>query len=332
MPEPYQLDVVEVIEETADARSFVLRGEKRLSYRPGQFLTIRLPGPASRCYSLAGCPFTDALLKVTVKRVAGGYGSNWLCDEVRVGDTLDVLPPTGTFTPRDMDGDFLLVAGGSGITPLMSIAKSVLHAGRGRVVLVYTNRDERSVIYREELRELAAAQTRRLLVVHRLDSVQGLPTGAQLAELAQPYTSHETFACGPEVLMDAFEEAVGRHIHRERFFSLGEDAFETAGQTGDEGDRRAGTEPCEARIELDGERHRVPWPANLPLLDAMLAAGLDAPYSCREGLCNACACRIVSGEVEMRHNEVLDERDLAEGYVLACQSVPLTTEVRVRFS
>ncbi|MFI8998480.1 2Fe-2S iron-sulfur cluster-binding protein [Streptomyces sp. NPDC053542] len=338
MPEPrtYRVRVLEVIEETAEARSLVLLpptgSGDRFAYRPGQFLTVRLPGAdgepaAARCYSLSSSPETGEPLKITVKRVAGGYGSHWICDHVAAGDELEVLPPAGTFTPDSLDRDLLLGAGGSGITPVLSIAKSALVSGRGKVALLYANRDESSVIFRAELRELTEDYPDRLVVLHWLESVQGLPAADRLAAVLAPYAGRDAYVCGPAPLMDAVEEALGgRRVHRERFFSLGADVFDAPDvPAAEEGG-------ATAEVELDGETRTVRWPARTPLLDALLAAGVDAPYSCREGSCGACACRIVSGEAKMLSNDVLDEQDLAEGYVLACQAVPLTDEVEVSYS
>ena len=143
-------------------------------------LTVRVPstqtGSVARCYSLASSPHTDERPKVTIKRTDGGYASNWLCDNVFAGDTIEVLPPSGRFTPASLDGDFLLWAAGSGITPVISILKSVLTAGTGRAIpQCYANRDEKSVIFAAELRELAARYADRLTVLHWLESVQGFP-------------------------------------------------------------------------------------------------------------------------------------------------------------
>ncbi|MEU9852070.1 ferredoxin--NADP reductase [Streptomyces sp. NPDC047974] len=337
----HRLRVVEVVTETPDARSLVLRpapeSAARFAHRPGQFLTLRLPGPdgvpVARCYSLASSPHTGEPLKVTVKRVVGGYGSNWVCDHLAAGDEVEALPPAGTFTPDSLDEDLLLVAGGSGITPVLSIAKSVLAAGRGRITLLYANRDERSVIFRDELRALTAAHPGRLLVVHWLETLQGLPAPDRLAAALAPYAGREAFVCGPGPLMDAVEQALrtlgapGDRIHRERFFSLSGDVFGAPGpETAAEGEGAAVT------VELDGETRTVPWPPGAPLLDALLAAGVDAPYSCREGACSACTCRVVTGEVRMARNEVLDDRDVADGYVLACQALPLTDRVGITYS
>lgn len=340
----HRLRVVQVIAETADAHSLVLEAPPesadRFAYRPGQFLTLKLPGadgkPAARCYSLASSPHTGEPLKVTVKRVAGGHGSNWVCDHLAAGDELEVLPPAGTFTPATLDHDLLLVAGGSGVTPVLSIAKSALAGGQGRVVLLYANRDESSVIFRDELRELTANHPDRLLVVHWLESLQGLPRADRLAAALAPYADREAFVCGPQPLMDAVEQALrslgapGHRIHRERFFSLGGHVFDVPA-------RATGADaPVEgvstAEVELDGETRTLAWPRATPLLDALLAAGLDAPYSCREGACSACTCRVVAGDVKMLRNDVLDDQDVAEGYVLACQALPLTDRVAITYS
>ncbi|MGW1928828.1 2Fe-2S iron-sulfur cluster-binding protein [Streptomyces sp. NPDC001919] len=337
----HRLRVVEVVAETAEAHSLVLQAPPesadRFTYRPGQFLTLKLPGadggPVARCYSLASSPHTGEPMKITVKRVADGYGSNWVCDHLAAGHELEALPPAGTFTPASLDGDLLLVAGGSGITPVLSIAKSALATG-GRAVLLYANRDESSVVFRDELRALSEAHPDRLLVLHWLESLQGLPAVDRLAAVLAPYADREAYVCGPEPLMDAVERALrtlgtpGDRVHRERFFSLGADVFDPPAVPRAAPAEAAGT----AEVELDGETHTVAWPPTAPLLDVLLAAGLDAPYSCREGACSACTCRVVAGEVAMLRNDVLDEQDVAEGYVLACQALPLTERIEITYS
>jgi 3-ketosteroid 9alpha-monooxygenase subunit B len=337
--------VVEVVRETAEAHSLVLEpaeGDRsRFSYRPGQFLTVRVPaedGWVARCYSLCSSPVCDERLKVTVKRVAGGLGSNWICDNVTEGDVLEVLRPAGTFTPASLDEDLLLVAAGSGITPVMSILKSCLAGGTGNVALLYANRDERSVIFAGELRDLAAEHADRLTVVHWLESVQGLPTAAALRSLARPYTDREAFVCGPEVFMDMAESALrglgvpaGR-VRVERFFSLAGDPFDQAEASGPEdGDGAADEDAATVEVEIDGRTRTVSWPRSQHLLDVLLRAGVDAPFSCREGSCAACACVIVEGEAVMDANTVLDKQDLADGLVLACQARPVSDRLKVSY-
>lgn len=339
MVESYRLTVSGVIEETADARSLVFdTPPEHFAYRPGQFLTLRIPsdrcGSVARCYSLSSSPDVDDSLRVTVKRTADGYGSNWLCDNVTAGDVLEVLPPAGIFTPRSLDGDLLLFAAGSGITPVLSIVKSALAAGRGRVALVYANRDEHSVIFAGDLRRLAAEHPDRLVVIHWLESVQGLPTAPQLRSLAAPIAGAESFICGPKPFMAAARTALAElavpkdRIRIERFASLGGNPFERAEPVHP---AAAGSGPATVEVSLDGERHRLSWPGQTKLLDLLLDNGVAAPYSCREGACSACACRLVSGEVKMLNNEVLEQDDLDEGIILACQSLPVTDTVEISY-
>jgi 3-ketosteroid 9alpha-monooxygenase subunit B len=333
----YQVPVAEVVRETDDACSLVLDVPPPLfatfSYRPGQFVTVRVPsdrtGSVARCYSLSSSPLTGERPAITVKRTTGGFASNWILDRVTAGTVLDLLPPAGTFSPRSLDGDFLLFAAGSGITPVMSILKSVLAAGRGRVVLVYANRDERSVIFAASLRRLAASPSAsgRLVVVHWLDSLHGVPTAAAVAALAGPYASYDTFICGPDPFLACLRDALGRlgvpgqRVHVERFVSLAENPFEETFV--------AGGLAATLSVTLDGATTRLPWPAGTRMLDVLIGAGLDAPYSCRQGICGACACQLTGGEVEMAHNEVLEAADIADGYILACQATALTPEVSV---
>jgi 3-ketosteroid 9alpha-monooxygenase subunit B len=333
----HQVRVAEVISETDEACSLVLAVPPELagvfSYQPGQFLTVRIPserdGSVARCYSLSSSPHTGDLPTITVKRTAGGYASNWIADNVRAGGALDLLPPAGTFSPRSFDSDFLLFAGGSGITPVISIIKSALAAGQGRIVLVYANRDERSVIFGAQLRTLAAAADGRLLVVHWLDSVQGAPTVAAITALARPYTGAEAFICGPDAYLAVVREALGRlgvpakGVHVERFLSLAENPFEATEPTGG---TAATLEVC-----LDGRTRQLGWPPGTRMLDVLIDEGLDPPFSCREGICGACACQLTGGKVEMAHNEVLEAQDIADGYILACQALALTPEVSITY-
>jgi 3-ketosteroid 9alpha-monooxygenase subunit B len=338
---PLTVRVAEVVRETADAHSLVLEPDagdlERFHYKPGQFLTVRVPtdraGGAARCYSLCSSPYLGEPLRITVKRTAGGYGSNWLCDNVVAGSTLEVLRPSGTFTPRSLDGDFLLCAAGSGITPVLSILKSVLHRGTGSVTLLYANRDENSVIFRAELAALAAAFPKRLAVIHWLESVQGLPSVDALARLAAPYTDAAAYVCGPEPFMDAVTAALAEvgmpreHVHLERFLTLDSDPF---AEIPDEA-VASSAETAVVEVTLDGETTTVAWPVDRHLLDVLLQAGLDAPFSCREGQCSACACKVLEGEISLDRNEVLEQEDLDEGYVLACQSIPRSAKLRVTY-
>jgi 3-ketosteroid 9alpha-monooxygenase subunit B len=338
-----ELQVADVVAETGDARSLVFAvpddadiPADRLRYAPGQFLTLRIPsertGSVARCYSLCSSPFTDDALTVTVKRDGTGYASNWLCDHARPGMRIHVLAPSGNFVPKTLDDDFLLIAAGSGITPIMSICKSALAQGGGQVVLLYANRDDRSVIFGDGLRELAAKYPDRLTVLHWLESLQGLPSATALAGLVAPYTGRQAFICGPGPFMRAAREALeslgvpAPQIHLEVFKSLETDPF-AAVRIDDGGDEP----PATAVVHLDGETHTVSWPRRAKLLDVLLDAGLDAPFSCREGHCGACATSLCSGQVNMEVNDVLEQQDLDDGLILACQSRPETDSVEVTY-
>ena len=337
----HRLRLRTVVDETHDTKSLVFDIPKQLheqfQYRPGQFLTLRIPQGdrhLPRCYSLASSPLTGEPHRVTVKRVVEGRGSNWICDEVKAGDELEVMPPAGVFSPKSLEGDFMLFGGGSGITPVYSILRSVLMAGTGRVCLVYANRDERSVIFREELKALAATHPTRLQVVHWLDSVQGVPQVAQLAELARPWREANCFICGPGPFMDAAVEALhglefpASRVHVERFVSLPDEEDASPQASPDEVEATA---TVRLSVQLDGSTHQITCSPQESLLDAMLRAGIKAPHSCKAGACASCMCTVESGKVHLRHNEVLDKNDLAQGWTLACQAMAESDEVGVRF-
>ncbi len=342
-----ELVVADVVAETADARVLVFAAPNgagdpvippdRLKYSPGQFLTLRVPstrtGSVARCYSLCSSPYADEALTVAVKRTADGYASNWLCDNAHVGMRIHVLAPSGNFVPKNLDTDFLLLAGGSGITPMLSILKSALSEGTGKVTLFYANRDEKSVIFSKALRELTSLHPDRLSVVHWLESVQGLPNPSILATQLAPYAERETFICGPAPFMAAAEEALLKsgaareNVHLEVFQSLDSDPFAAVVLAEDDSDEG----PATAIVTLDGETHQLRWPRNAVLLDVLLDKGLDAPFSCREGHCGACAVLMKKGDVDMAINDVLEPSDLEEGLILGCQAVPKTDSVEVTY-
>jgi 3-ketosteroid 9alpha-monooxygenase subunit B len=343
----FKLRVADVVPETDDAHSVVFEIPEELAqrfrYRPGQFLTLRLPsdltGTVARCYSLSSSPFDGVRPQITVKRTTDGYGSNWICDHVTPGTLLEVHPPSGRFVPQDLDRDLLLLSGGSGITPVMSILRSALAHGEGHVMLVYANRDERSVIFADALSRLQQRYSDRFTLVHWLESLQGLPDPSRLRALVSPYADREAFICGPGPFMDCAGavlrelEVPRKRIHIERFVSLHEDPDAQAAATAMEEAPMEGPPGGSARLEvdLDGEHHELTWPVGTTLLDLMLDNGLEAPYSCKQGQCSACTCRLERGEVDLRRNEVLDGQDLAEGYTLACQSMPISDSVAITY-
>lgn len=340
----HPLKITEVIEETADARSVVFdvpaELKDKFAYKPGQHLQLQIPcGPKSlpRCYSLSSSPAFDEPLRVTVKRVNQGRASNWVCGDLKVGDTLQVMPPAGMFTPRSFDAPLRMFAGGSGITPVFSIIRTVLAKGKGRINLLYANRDEQSVIFGEQLTELARQNPERLQVFHWLDSVQGRPpTQAQISAIAKDWglDGAECYICGPGIFMDTTAAALYElgvpHalVHIERFVSLPEDADDIAAAPPPV---KAGAGATELEVEIDGATHHVKVQPGELLIDAMEAAGLQPPFSCRAGACAACMCHLEEGEIEMAHNHVLDESDIESGWILGCQAVAKSPRVKLKY-
>ncbi len=338
----HRLKLARVIAETEDARSLVFEVPaelaKRFEYSPGQFLTLRIPsertGSVARSYSLSSSPFSDDELTVTVKRTIDGYASNWICENAAEGVEFDVLQPSGMFVPKNLDTDLLLFAAGSGITPVMSILKSALLRGNAKITLIYANRDENSVIFAKELRALTEKHPDRLSIIHWIQSLQGLPTQAAFATLAAPYHERDAFICGPGPFMEAAETALKSdlgmphsRVHIEVFQSIDGDPFaEIVFEDASEEDGSA-----EVEVILDGETHNFAWPRKTKLLDLLLSKGLDAPFSCREGACSACACIVTEGEVDMLVNEVLEPEDIADGIRLGCQSLPVSDVVKVSY-
>lgn len=337
----YELTVTDVIDETSDSKSIVLRTPENFgelfAYRPGQFLTVRIPsdltGHVARSYSLSSAPGIDDELKVTVKRTAGGYGSNWLCDNVEPESSLVVLPPSGRFTPADFVNDFLLFAAGSGITPIISILKTALLRSDRSVVLFYANRDRHSVIFHSELERYAAKFGDRLTIHYWFDDAHGIPPRERFGALAADHTSREVFVCGPAPFMTSVAKGIraanvpAKHVHQEVFISITGDPFEAARPIID-GDPDSAVETV---VHLDGESYRFEWPSGNTLVDVLLDRGVDVPFSCRSGECGSCACTVVSGKVAMEKSDILDPSDVAEGHALGCQARPESGPIEIKF-
>jgi len=317
--------------ETADSYSFILQvpaaQRARFAAQPGQFLTLKVPGAEPvllRCYSLSQRPQADGALRITIKRVPGGRASNWLLDNLQAGDCIEALPPAGVFVPRNLDDDLLLLGAGSGITPLMAILQAALVEGSGRVCLFYASRDAASLIFAEELAELAVRYPERLQLRIWLDAEQGVPSGRAIAERIAGWSAADAFVCGPQPFMDAASAALvelgvdASRIHLERFAA--------AVPTVAPGGRRS-----RLRVALDGRRHELDVPRGEVLLEAMEHAGLQPPSACRSGVCAACKCRVVEGSVSMRSNQVLSESEVRQGWTLACQAEPRSAELQVEY-
>ncbi|QII07963.1 ferredoxin--NADP reductase [Rhodococcoides fascians A25f] len=339
----FELEIAEVTCENEDAISLGFavpeHREDQFRYEPGQFLTLEIPctdgGSVARCYSFSSSPVRDPLPTVTVKRIQGGLASHWLHNNAVRGMRLRALKPSGLFGPESWDVDFVLMAAGSGITPIMSIIKTALFRHDNRITLVYANQNRDSVIFGEQLNELQSRFPDRLEVHHWYTSDSGLPTAAGLASMDTTVPAEcEAFLCGPPQYMNVAEEwltrtgTTARRTHREVFSSFDSNPFRTADTASPhETDANSVT----AQVEIDGMETEFAWNADTKLLDRLLELGLDPPYVCREGTCGGCAYTLTAGSVTLLANETLDEYELQHGVRLACQSVPDSTSVRAVF-
>jgi len=333
----HDLSVARVIVETADASSFVLTVPESLraafAYRAGQHLTFRVTVAGEellRCYSLSSAPETEPEIKVTVKRVAQGRVSNWFNDRVVVGTVLSVAPPMGRFVLRDHAGSLFLVAGGSGITPIISLAKSALATTLGRIRLVYANRDRASIIFADELAAVAQRAQGRLDIVHHLDSETGFLDGACLLALAAGWRQADFYICGPEPLMVLAEETAqvagvnADHVFVERFLALAPQVSEPT---------VAADEICPESIIVifNGEERTIPYRRGQSVLQAAEAAGLNPPTVCGQGICGTCMGTVREGKARMHQNEVLTPSEVASGLILTCQAVPVSERLKVEY-
>ncbi|GAA4983956.1 ferredoxin--NADP reductase [Yinghuangia aomiensis] len=318
--------VVRVVRETPDARTFVLapHGEPFV-YRAGQFCTLRVHVDGEellRSYSMSSAPETDDELTTTVKRVPGGRVSNWLVDRVAAGDEIELTRPAGVFCLREADAPVLGFAGGSGITPIISLAKSALATTERPVRLLCADRDRESAIFTEALAELVEKYRGRLTVVRHFDAERGFADAATIRDFVGRDADADAYLCGPSPFMDLVEAAwrgPGR-IFTERFGG----AAPTAAVAGDSVD---GT----VTVVLGRKKASVPRHENETLLESARRAGLTPPFSCEGGSCATCMALVTEGSATMRVNDALTEDEVAEGWVLTCQAVPDSASITVRY-
>ena len=350
----HKLLVREIVPETADANSirFEVPPELRDAYafRAGQHLTLRatIDGEeVRRNYSLCTAP-ADADWMVTVKRIGGGLFSNWVGDTLKPGDTVEVMVPHGSFT-TDFDvankRHLVAIAGGSGITPVMSLIKTLLREEPGsRFTLLYGNRDSSSVIFLEALAGLKDKHLGRLEIYHFLDAEEqdialfnGMLSRERLEDAIPALVPDAAavdgwFICGPGPMMDAAEGALlDRSIPRERIhierFTADRPPEAVAHEIAQ---LQSEAEGVSVAVTLDGRTRRVPFTAG-NILDSARAAGMPAPFACKAGVCATCRARVTKGKVEMAARYGLTDDEVAEGYVLTCQSVPLGDGVAVDY-
>ncbi|TDQ16580.1 ring-1,2-phenylacetyl-CoA epoxidase subunit PaaE [Algoriphagus boseongensis] len=345
------LKVREVVRETPDTVTIYFeQPEPLMDYKPGQFLTLVMEFDGKeqrRSYSLCTSPYVDPFPGISVKRVPNGLFSNFLNEKIFPGKTINVVKPLGHFTTDFHSKNrrhFFLIAGGSGITPIMGILKSVLvNEPQSIITLIYSSRDEENIIFKRQLDLLELANPDRLKVIHNLSqpsedwsgkkgriTPEGLKELFANAEYEQRY-EEVYFLCGPDGIMDMtmkLLEDLGvdkERIHRESFYSAAahqahEDALKGINN---------GILTRDVTIVLEGDENIITVSPEKTVLEAGLESGLNMPYSCQSGLCTACRGRVLSGEVKMDEDAGLSEKELAAGYVLCCVSRPLTDDVKI---
>jgi 3-ketosteroid 9alpha-monooxygenase subunit B len=334
----HALAVTHVVRETEDARSFVVEVPDDLrqtfNYRAGQFCSFRVhigEVELARCYSMSSAPETDGDLAFTVKRVPGGGVSNWLVDHVTDGTRVEVNPPSGNFCVREGGRPIVAFCGGSGITPVISIAKSVLATATRPVSLLYANRDRDSVIFGGRLEELRGAHPGRLDVRHHLDLEAGFVDPAVVASFVDGRLNADFYICGPGPFMDLVEATLldlgvePDAIAIERFETVVDPEPAAPSETD-----RAGV-PESIVLILRGKRHEIGYHAGDTVLEAARRADVPTPYSCEAGSCATCMAFVQEGAVTMRVNDALTPEEVDEGWVLTCQSRPSGPSLTVEF-
>lgn len=332
----HALRVVDVVDETADTRSFVLDIPPELAetfaYAAGQFCTFRatIDGEAVvRSYSMSSSPDTDDRFVTTVKRVPGGRMSNWMNDTLSPGDEIDVMRPTGLFVLRETDAPIVAFAGGSGITPVISLVKSALATTTRSIRLVYANRDADSVIFARELERLRATSDGRLEVHHHHDAERGFLDAPACAAFAGELAHADFYICGPAAYMDVVQAGLAtlgvddHQVFVERF--VAPDELATAA------DQATTTATESVVIKLKGKRTTVAYHAGDTILETARRGGLNPPFSCEQGNCATCMAHLDEGSVRMRVNNALTPEEVADGWVLTCQSLPQSTEAVVDY-
>lgn len=326
------LRIKRVIPETRDAVSIVLdvppASVEQFGYQAGQFLTLLVSVDGNeyrRCYSMSSSPALGEDLRITVKRDRDGLVSNWLNDRAAPGDQLPALPPQGRFVLHDSDRELIAFAGGSGITPVFSLLRTALAAGKRTARLFYANRSRAAVIFDEALASLTARHADRFVVHHHLDDNSGFVTPADIEAFVREAGDADVYLCGPNEFMETVRTALSAsgvpadRLHVEHF-----DVNDIAAAAPD-----TDVATDEVTIVLDGVTTTASYDPGNTLLQTARMAGLRAPSSCEIGSCGTCMARLTQGSARMINNDALEPDEVEEGWVLTCQALPTSPTVRV---
>lgn len=352
----YPLKINDIVKETFDSVSIAFEVptdlKEEFKFIPGQYLTFKMGingEELRRSYSICSSPSEDHL-RIAVKKVEGGKVSTYLNTHSKIGDTIEVMPPMGNFT-TNIDANskmsYALFAGGSGITPMLSILKTVLNSEKeSHVVLFYANRNESSIIFHNQLLKISNDHRDRFKLVSLLDQpegehpadITGIMTAEKSKELVNKYIADlksidKYFICGPLPMMENVintldELGVDKHqVYVEYFTAVLKDleAIEQDVDIDFEGE-------SDVKVILNGEEKTFNLASDgYSILDAAIYNGFDAPYSCRNAVCSTCRAKLIEGNVYMRMNYVLRDEEVKEGFILTCQSHPTTAKVVVNY-
>ena len=350
----HTLKVKDIRRETADAVSVAfdipLQIQHEFQYKQGQYITLKLNVNGEelrRSYSICTSPYSEKELRVAVKEVADGRASTLINRNWKVGDSVEVMTPMGNFTSV-LSGNnkkhYVLFAGGSGVTPMMSILKSVLYIEKqSHITLIYANRDEDSVIFKSEIEKLASENSDKLKAVNVYDNPKtnvsdlqkGLLTPEKVVAIIENYggvNADEYFICGPGPMMENIKQALdGLKIAKEKvhieYFSAVADAVAKA-----EGAATGASVNSEITVIQYGFETQMKLNTEgLSILDAAIEAGVDAPFSCKGAVCCTCRAKVIEGKVKMDANFALTDAEVEEGFILTCQAHPLTEKVVIDF-
>lgn len=340
-----KLTVSAVKKETKDAVSISFKNRRffqKVRYKAGQFLVINVSIDGKtykRAYSFSSSPATDEDLMITVKRVQFGKVSNYLFDSIKIGDQIEVEPPVGSFyvePNKNNNKQYVLFAGGSGITPMMSIIKTVLaKEPNSKILLVYANQDVSAIIFHDQLKEIQKINTQKLSLAHILvendikeqNYYTGLASPAVLDKIfganELEYGDHEYMICGPFGYMDKikeilFERGIQRSQIKVEVFSSPKVQIDNKDLT------------SQVRIIAKGNIHDIEIKGNQTILQGAMKNSISMPYSCRSGMCSTCKATCVEGEVKMTEGHFLTQTEVGQGKILTCISFPISENVIIQ--
>jgi ring-1,2-phenylacetyl-CoA epoxidase subunit PaaE len=345
----YFLQVKEVTHETSDSVTIYFWHplSEQIKYKAGQFLTVIVPADEGgkkvrRSYSMSTSPHSDTSIGITVKRVSGGLVSNYLNDNVKVGDFLEVLEPMGNFhfePNAEKSRHAVLFAAGSGVTPMMSIAKSLLKMeANSRVTLIYGNRSEDSIIFKNKIEELETQYGKRFTIHHLLSRPSDLWVGHKgrisqgmairlMKDSDTDFAKDEFYLCGPIGMME--DVIAGLNIYNVPKDRIHKENFHTAiaDSEADSTDEEDALQTQMVKVKYNGEEYDFEVKPHQTILEAALDLDIDLPYSCQAGMCTACMGKCTEGKVKMDEEDGLTEKEIKQGFMLTCVAHPLTKDV-----